>query len=126
MCLRNVPGRAPAAGWPFLAGPWCPGPPRRAGGWVAAALGGPDGLDACRLRIVRRQAGADVIDDGQQAVGVGLLDGTGATPDLVEQGGGRAALAGMVAVLDREVLAHVLLDSRAARGQGAEPLALFA
>jgi hypothetical protein len=47
-------------------------------------------LDACRLRIVRRQAGADVVDDGQQAVGVGLLDGTGATPDLVEQGGGRA------------------------------------
>jgi hypothetical protein len=30
-------------------------------------------LGACRGRIVRCQAGGDVVDDGQQAIGVGLL-----------------------------------------------------
>ena len=83
-------------------------------------------LDACRLRILRRESGGDVVDDGQQPVGVGLFDGTAAASELVEQGGGRAAIVGMVAVLSGEVFTHVLLDSGAAWGQGAEPLALFA
>ena len=83
-------------------------------------------LHACRGRIVRRQAGGDVVDDGQQAVGVRLPGGVGAAADLVEQGGGRAAVAGVVAVLDRKVFTHVLLDSGAAGRHRAEAFALFA
>ena len=83
-------------------------------------------LHACPLRIVRRQAGGDVVDDGQQAVGVRLPGGVGAAADLVEQGGGRAAVAGVVAVLDRKVFTHVLLDSGAAGRHRAEAFALSA
>ena len=38
---------------------------------------GTERLGACRGRIVRRQAGGDVVDDGQQAVGVCLPGGVG-------------------------------------------------
>ena len=61
-----------------------------------------------------RQAGGDVVDHDKQAVGVRALGGVGGACDLVEQGGGRAAVVGVVAVLDRKVLAHDLLKSGAA------------
>src|SRR5437763_6292804 len=57
-------------------------------------------LRACQLLIVRRQAGGDVVDDGQQALGVRPLDCLRAATDLVEQGGGRAAVVGAVAMLN--------------------------
>ena len=79
---------------------------------------------AKRLSVVARadsgssgsQAGGDLVGDGQHAVGVGLLRGGRAATDLIEQGGRRAAVLGVVAVPDREVLAHQLLDA------GARPL----
>ena len=83
-------------------------------------------LRTCRGRIVGRQAGGDVVDDSQHAVGVGPLGCVRAAPDLVEQGGGGAAVAGIVAVLDRKVFTHVLLDSGAAGHPLAEARALFA
>jgi hypothetical protein len=83
-------------------------------------------LHACRLRIVRRQAGGDVVDDDQHAVGVRPLDRVRAATDLVEQGGGRAAVVGAVAVLNRKVSTHVLLQSGAVRRLRADARALFA
>jgi hypothetical protein len=64
-------------------------------------------LGACRRRVVRVQAGGDVVDDGQQAVGVGAPGGFRAAAYLVEQGGGRAAVGGVVAVLRRGRLCRV-------------------
>ena len=50
-----------------------------------------------------------------------------AAPDLVEQGGGGAAVAGVVAVLNRQVLTHELLEAPARPGAPlAEARALFA
>ena len=63
---------------------------------------------------------------GQHAVGVGPFGCLRAAPDLVEQGGGRAAVVGVVAVLNRKVFTHVLLNSGAAERQLAEARALFA
>src|SRR4051812_32794407 len=58
---------------------------------------------AGRVRVVRGQAGGDVFDEGQQGVGVGPSGGVGAAADLVEQGGGRATVLGVVPVLGRQV-----------------------
>src|SRR6185437_2017583 len=80
----------------------------------------------CRGRVVGCHAGGDVVDDGQQAVGVCPLGCVRAAPDLVEQGGGGAAVAGVVAVLNRKVFTHVLFDSGAAGDPLAEARALFA
>ena len=52
-------------------------------------------LHACRLGIVGCQAGGDVVDDCQHAVGVGPFGCLRAAPDLVEQGGGRQPLSGL-------------------------------
>src|SRR5215217_2033957 len=100
-------------------------------GQGAGELQGPDhqgedaeGLGACRGRILGGQAGGDVVDHGEQAVGVGPLDRVGAAPDLIQQGGGRAAVVGVVTVLDRQVRPNVLLNSGAARRQRAEALAV--
>jgi hypothetical protein len=71
------------------------------------------------------QAGGDVVDDGEQAVGVGALGCVGGAGDLVEQGGGGAAVGGVVAVLGGQVGAYLLLDSGAAGRDGAEAFALF-
>src|SRR2546426_539994 len=79
-----------------------------------------------KIRTVRWCGGGDVVNDGQQAVGVGPLDRVRAAAYLVEQGGGRAAVGGVVAVPGREVGMHVLLDSGAAGRHRAEAFALFA
>jgi len=50
--------------------------------------------------VVRRQAGGDVVDHHQGAVGVALLGGFGAAPELGEQGGRRTAVLAVVAVPD--------------------------
>ena len=72
-----------------------------------------------------RRAAMSSIDD-QHAVGVRALGCVRAAPDLVEQGGGWAAVLGVVAVLDRKILAHDLLESGAAGRLRAEALALLA
>src|SRR5438067_13637235 len=78
------------------------------------------------MRIVRRQARSDVVDHYQQAVGVRALCGVRRAPDLVEQRSGWAAAPGVVSVLNREIRAHDLLESGAARRLRAEALALLA
>ena len=68
---------------------------------------------ARRLRVAGGEAGGDLVDLSQDPVGVGVFGGIAAAPDLVEQGCGGAAVLWVVAVLDRQVFAHQLLDSLA-------------
>ena len=59
-------------------------------------------------------------------VGVRALGCVRGAPDLVEQGGGCAAALGVVAVLNRKILAYDLLESGAVGRLRAEALALLA
>jgi hypothetical protein len=59
-----------------------------------------EGLSSGRSRVARGQAGGDLVDQSQDPVGVGVLGGVAAAPDLVEQRRGRATVLHVVAVLD--------------------------
>ncbi len=83
-------------------------------------------LRAHRLRIVGCHPGGDVVDDGQHALGVRAPGGIRAAGDLVEQGGGRAAVLGAVAMADREVFPQELFGSGVAGCRRAQALALLA
>ena len=83
-------------------------------------------LPARGLGIAGGQAGGDLVGQSQDPLGVGVPGGIAAAPDLVEQRCGRAAVLQVVPVLDREVLAHQLLDSHAVRRLSAVALALLA
>ena len=65
-------------------------------------------------------------DGGKQFVGEGLSGGGGAAGDLVEQGGRRAAVGGLVAVLRGQVGADERFKSRPTGGLGVDVLALGA
>ena len=77
--------------------------------------------DARRGRIIGFESCRDDVDDTEQTVGVGPPDHVVAAADLIEQGRGRASLAGVIAMLDRQVPAHQLLD---VRSRQAEPRCL--
>src|SRR5438445_10227507 len=62
-------------------------------------------LRVCGLRIFRREKACEVVGDVEHAVGVGTLGVVGGSTDLIQQGGGRAAVGGVVPVLDGEVFA---------------------
>jgi len=92
---------------------------RSAGQWHRPDHHGVDAehLRVCRLQIMRRTAKSP--DDRQHAVGVHPFGGVRAAADLVQQGGGRAAVSGIVPMPDREVLTHDVLNAGTAGRQHA-------
>ena len=71
------------------------------------------------VRIAGSENGGDLVDQFQDPVGVGVFGGVATASDLVEQGGGGAAVLWVVAVLDRQVVAYQLFDSFAVGALGA-------